>query len=586
MKNESFARTRYLFALAIFIVISVGGIVFAIRFLSVEEEAHSSKQCKTSRPTEIKTSFTQDKPGDFPWWDDTYSYVKTFALENTHDSEVLSTECWVMVQFNHSELVDEKKSQEDGLDLHLVHLENNQYKVVQFALRDPNTDHTTIEFLPAQQVAPGMQDGSYFLYYSNILAATNEYIIPPPSDESSFAQVYKGYRSREFHAKVLGHVSRQWILQDPQLDDNYTTLTYTIELDSTITPLDKPIYQILGTQTQGTMNQLGLREYSVELSLRDVPPGKYQIQATVDTEAKQYRSPKTHIFVSQPLFVALTIDWEGTDVPDKNLDKLIELSNNHGKVPMTHLFNPRIYIDSATSPERAQYLTQWAQVRKLNGDEIGMHLHMWYGIPQAAGVPTKTSPRWAGLSDGHDVPCSAYSTEEFVQILTWAKNELFEQGLGIPITFRAGGWQADTKTLAALEQTGFRIDTSGREYAVWGSLALPWKLTSTTKPYHPSIKNQNSSLPSPQFGLWEFPNNGADSYVYSTDDMIKRFNDNYPRQPLTEKQTVVYLTHPHDFEKDFGKLDPLYSYLDQYKAENDAGPVVYLTLEKILRSYE
>jgi hypothetical protein len=201
------------------------------------------------------------------------------------------------------------------------------------------------------------------------------------------------------------------------------------------------------------------------------------------------------------------------------------------------------------------------------------------------GVTPRTSPTWYSLGTGHDVPCSAYSYNEFMKILAWTKEEYWKQGLGIPKSFRAGGWFADVETLRALADSGFLIDSSGRDYYVWGKNRLQghWNLKSTTRPYKPSLSNQNASTPAPNINIWEFPNNGADSYFNDQHELIKRFDENYERKPLTAAQVLTYLTHPHDFAADRAVLDPVFNHAGQYLAKNDQGPVIYVTL---LDAYE
>ncbi len=161
-------------------------------------------------------------------------------------------------------------------------------------------------------------------------------------------------------------------------------------------------------------------------------------------------------------------------------------------------------------------------------------------------------------------------------------------GLGKPISFRAGGWFANTETLKALEDMGFLIDTSGRtEYTLNNTIKGPWYLKSTTHPYHPSKTDQNSeSLDSSQnFRIWEFSNNGGDSYWYKTEELIKRFEDNFKGKPLMEKQQITYLSHPHWFTREQEQINSVFDHINQFLYQKDEGPVRYVTLANLYQAW-
>jgi hypothetical protein len=81
-------------------------------------------------------------------------------------------------------------------------------------------------------------------------------------------------------------------------------------------------------------------------------------------------------------------------------------------------------------------------------------------------------------------------------------------------------------------------------------------------------------------GLWEFPDNGADSWAYSTGQLIARFKANFSGESLFEKQVVTYLSHPEWFSKDKPKVEALFTELELFSNTADRGPVIYITLEK------
>jgi len=579
-EDKSILKDKY-FLIAVFLIIaSISGIYFGVKYLleKTSGENAARKQCYTEAPQYPDISFINDYSGTHPWWNDEYTHFKQVTLENKDTKNKLTDACWITLQFNHSLYVEDKKSKADGGDLRIVYYENESYTELPVIISEPNTSKTRLFFLPVNDVEAGGKDESYFLYYGNQAA---ELSTPAQQEEEPYySQNYKLYINRETNPKIFGQLNRHWFLRGQGLEDDYSTLEYTVSIDESIKPDTTPYFELLGTPMKGDLEFAYKGEYEAEVDISTIPPGAYQIQTTVISNGETYKSIKSHIFISYPLYVVWTMDWEGTGVPQDELDRITTFSSNHD-APITHFFNPRIYVTSEVSEEEAKSLTSWIQNRQINGDEIGLHLHMHYDLVSAAGVEVRTSPKWTNyLNNGHDVPCSAYTLEEFSRILMWSKQEFLNQGLGVPSSFRAGGWFADTKVLQALEDNGIRIDSSGRSAYTWGSYGLKgyWNLAPTTKPYFPSKSNQNSSSPSPNFGVREFPNNGADSWFYTSDELIDRFNQNYSQGPLSEAQVITYLSHPHQIHIDMEVLEPTYNYIDNYKIEADQGPVIYVTL--------
>ena len=117
------------------------------------------------------------------------------------------------------------------------------------------------------------------------------------------------------------------------------------------------------------------------------------------------------------------------------------------------------------------------------------------------------------------------------------------------------------------------------------AIAWRWDLSSTTQPYKPNIYNENSA-DAPTFNIWEFPNNGGDSWAYSDAQMIQRFNDNYNGKALSSKKMMNYISHPHWFNVDKPKLENLFSYINENTNRDDKGPVIYVTLDQAYKIWE
>lgn len=223
-----------------------------------------------------------------------------------------------------------------------------------------------------------------------------------------------------------------------------------------------------------------------------------------------------------------------------------------------------------------------------------MHIHMFNDMVTASGVDPITDsegnprPQWGSIQQqGYDVLMTSYNRDELNKILEWNLQQFELNSLPTPLGFRAGGWFADIENLQSIEDSGFSFDSSGRESFSWGSKKVinPWNLKSTTQPYRPSMSNQNSANPAPNFDIWEIPNNGADSYTFQTIDMTTRFDANFGDGIIKEKRAVTYLSHPHWFNIDKGKIEDLFEYISKHDFKDDRGPVVFTNVHEVYKAW-
>lgn len=342
------------------------------------------------------------------------------------------------------------------------------------------------------------------------------------------------------------------------------------------------------------MENIGDNRYSADIVVSDLDPGTYTIQANVTESGnnlKIFRSKEIDFKVTYPIYVSWTQDWEGFDVSQNNLNAMANTADTYG-VPMVHLFNPRIFAEQqfsyTISENRAAELSEWVKQRQKNNfEEIGMHIHMWAGMVQEAGVQPKYQTAVGGAMYGDDLTY-LYNETELEQIFRWGREKFADNDLGAPISYRTGGWMSGPQVLKAAQDTGFLIDTTGRtggpiNPANPSSTPVPWDLEITTYPYLPSVDDINS-WEGDRLDIWQFPNNGADSYWFSEAELRRRFDENYPNKTevLVRPQVVTYLTHPHWYQSvDEGKLRALFAYINQFQLKDDNGPVVYATLEDI-----
>jgi hypothetical protein len=329
------------------------------------------------------------------------------------------------------------------------------------------------------------------------------------------------------------------------------------------------------------------RSWTAAIPIHSFNPGEYQVHALITLNNSQFHTRPTTFYITQPVYVTWTIDWEGYDAPDSYLDAMITIAEKY-QLPMTHFFNPRIYTAPDIDPVRAEYLTQWVINRRdIYQEEIGLHLHMFKDFVESAGLEPKDEPNWSDGS-GYDILTTAYSTDDLITLITHAKEWFDRYRLGIPRSYRAGGWFASSATLKALEATGFYADSSARTKYTFGSKNIPgfWDITPTTSPYFPSEFNQNSPDPEPRLSLLEIPNNGADTYAFSAQDMLDRFTANYSGGVSRGFTQVTFLSHPHWFNTDRQqKIRQVLDAVDQFSYQDDRGPVIYTTVSGVYQAW-
>ncbi len=377
-------------------------------------------------------------------------------------------------------------------------------------------------------------------------------------------------------------LTRTWFLTTDTSIDLKVSLTPELEEKNTqlIAIIDNHVqYPLTAHNNQAT----------VSIPISGLNIGQHFLQYEYKVNQISQKTTAQEFFISHPLYVSWTIDWEGYSTPNAYLVALENFSSQYS-IPMTHLFNPRIYFTQEIDAQRVEYEAQWVRNRLYHGDDFGMHLHMHPDLIASASVTPKTEPTWGGgFSPGYDVLTTAYTYDEMVQILNFSKAVLSQNGFPDPKFFRAGAWYADITTLKALQDTGFLADTSGRTAYTFGTNNLPgyWSLDATTQPYYPSLSNQNSPYPLPRLSILEIPNNGADSYWFTEADMIKRTQENFNGFPLNKPLQVTFLTHPHWFDpKEQNRIKVLFDYLTTIHHQHGHGPAIFVGLSQIYEAFK
>ncbi|WKZ30506.1 MAG: hypothetical protein QY314_01895 [Candidatus Dojkabacteria bacterium] len=325
-------------------------------------------------------------------------------------------------------------------------------------------------------------------------------------------------------------------------------------------------------------------------------PGKqevsYRLVLATDEENKEYAIKHT-FFVTHPYYLVWSLDWDGFAVTTKTMETLDQIRSSNPHMKITHMLNPRSWNSSQVARSNGQAQAKFVKDRADQfGDEVALHLHMFRDMLSLAGVTVNEEAGWSNRADGYDVPLTRYGYEDSRKMFKWAIAEFKKIGLPAPVSFRAGGWFANLDNLRAAKDEGLLIDTSGRNrytsrsFGSGPGVTGPWELSTTQQPYWISPSNQNRSTnKAASIGLYEMPNNGADSWAHSTQHMIQRFKDIHNGDALGAPKVVVFLSHPDFFNTEGPKIDTVLWYTRYFSGYNDGGPLIYTTLKEYYMNY-
>ncbi len=523
------------------------------------------------------------------WYDHSYKYYQQIKLGDIDTVEIPLLGEWRMVEFNHRQILNEEKiNDSSGNDIQVVRFENNGFNVVPAYVKSPGSENTQIYFKVSN-----IDNTPYYLYYGGFANDKVERL----GDTNGHEQATKINLDSQ-HAHLIDiKTNKKWFLKDYP---DASKLNFTITIPDSISKDLKKLsgeYQIIKTDKKGNL-EFDQKSKSIDVDLNDLEVGSYLLQASiyhVENGIKIYKTYEIPFQISYPVYVSWSIDWEGWGVANSDLNDIVDISNKFG-MPITHFFNPRIYIKKQYSIHsvgegEANYYTAWVLDRKAKGDEIGLHLHFYPDLLEEIGVKVNKDATLVGI--GRDETyIHGYTETELDKIFKWSLNKFAEKGLGFPVSFRSGAWMSSPTVLRVLEMNGILIDSSGRSGgilnpAIPSSTPIPWVLPENVRPFKPNTFNINS-WEQTQMGIWEFPNNGADSYWFSSDDLKRRFDITFKDSSkiMTYPQAVVYLSHPHGFTiYDSKKIRELFEHTNRFKFSDDNGPVIYSTIENIYNSW-
>jgi hypothetical protein len=330
-------------------------------------------------------------------------------------------------------------------------------------------------------------------------------------------------------------------------------------------------------------------QWSATLGLEGVAPGEQTVEFLVRMKDGTDAVVATTTFMlSAPIYLVWTLDFEGDAVTDEMLNNTYGINRTYF-VPLTLLWNPRVWTTTQVSRERADAMRKWTMdVAGAGHAEIGLHLHAWTDFVRAAGVTPRTSPSWAGRGDGYDVPLTAFDEAETKRLLDHALKLMAENGMPKPTSFRAGGLFANAANLRAVASAGFTVDTSATPAGDFGQLTYPWTLRPGAQPYRPSSTDANvpGELP-----LLEVPNIAGNTYGLSTFTVQRVINDDLAMLPAVgapalQRSAMTLVSHPSTIDAtERAAIEKLFQAFEPYRWDRDKGPLRFVTLSQLAKAY-
>lgn len=229
--------------------------------------------------------------------------------------------------------------------------------------------------------------------------------------------------------------------------------------------------------------------------------------------------------------IVVTVDWEGRDLLPENLGAMKKLREDYPSVRLVQFLNAAYFTKPGAN---AAAVRSQIQTALKSTDELGLHIHGWKRLFEAAGVTFRSTPTFWGRSwlsndcsfdCGHEVPISAYTEPELEKVIAFSIATLEANGFGHAKSFRAGGWMARDVVRQALVAQGITWDSSAVPSAYLSAelqglplldwIATEWKgTTAATQPY---------VITTAKGKLKELPDNGALADYVTADEMVDVF---------------------------------------------------------------
>ena len=349
-----------------------------------------------------------------------------------------------------------------------------------------------------------------------------------------------------------------------------------------------PTLRLRPTGTNFALTPTGVANvYGATLDLHGASPGGYSLDVVEHLADGEMVVFSKEIAISEPEYVVWTLDFEGDASSDQALTNTAAIADEQ-RVPMTIMWNPRVWTTTQVPPARADAMLAWTTARVAKGDELSLHLHMWTDFVRAAGLVPRTAPSWAGRGDGYDVPMTAYPENDQRTLLEYSLRLMSEHRLVPPTTFRAGGQFANDATLRTLAALGFVADASAVPAGAFGRLPYPWSLAADAQPYRPSPTDANKRG---DLQLLEAPTIGGNTYGYDVRTIapIIKADLSYlapAGEIATTRRAITIVSHPGTIDTtERAAITALFDAFAPLRYDTDNGPVRFITLAQLAQAW-
>jgi len=319
------------------------------------------------------------------------------------------------------------------------------------------------------------------------------------------------------------------------------------------------------------------------------------------------------IIRTHPLYVLVTDDWDDAYVTLDQFDLQADLEANHSDVRFTHLVGPDLFTASHADEDESyeiqdsdrQSHISWLSRSQSLGHEVGLHIHPWCSFVETAGINCRTDNSYFYENpdinqNGKTTILESYTQAELETMIAKADELFIENNLGKPVSFRAGGWTGGIKTLTALQNQGYLVDSSavnwgrsvGKTSSFWIDLLMQtWNaIADISQPYFPGLMLIDTQS-EPSLELLQLPNNANFVEYVDTAEMIDIFKQHWqPGQTIDvpKAYTVGYHMTPYPTQENgyIDRLDGLLDHTDQFQSQHDGGPVIYATMKDMVKVWQ
>lgn len=162
---------------------------------------------------------------------------------------------------------------------------------------------------------------------------------------------------------------------------------------------------------------------------------------------------------TKKLFIIISVDWEGRNLEEKNINSIKKFNQEYPNIPLQHFLCPSYFTHNIKDAKKIIKSTI------KDNDNIGLHIHPWRSLVEKANVKYKGESSFYNVDEscekcGHTVPLTSYNLDELEFIVKTSKNILIENNLLTQNSFRAGGWLADKNVLKVLIENNFEYNCS------------------------------------------------------------------------------------------------------------------------------